>query len=225
MTGPAEITGLTAAVAAGVITSLHCAGMCGPLACTVCLKPCGRGSHTAAAGYHLARTASYGLVGLGAGLIGRPLADLLDAGGTRTMAWIFVLFFLAIATGLDKRLRLPLPASPAARLLAPAGKHGPLAASATLGFFTPLLPCAPLYLVVAAAALSGSALTGAGIMLAFAAGTIPLLWLLQTQLFRLGQRINPAAMDWTRRGLALVGVVLLLMRSTYTAATGCHLCP
>ena len=31
-----EITGPMAALMAGLVTSLHCAGMCGPLACAAC---------------------------------------------------------------------------------------------------------------------------------------------------------------------------------------------
>ncbi|HRJ73665.1 MAG TPA: sulfite exporter TauE/SafE family protein, partial [Terrimicrobiaceae bacterium] len=57
----AEIHGPAAACLAGLITSLHCLGMCGPISCAACLR---RGADlAAAAGYHAARVASYALAG------------------------------------------------------------------------------------------------------------------------------------------------------------------
>ena len=221
----AEITGPAAALAAGFITSLHCVGMCGPLACTACSRAGGAGSMSATLVYHGSRLVSYTLVGLAAGLIGRRLSDALTGGATSWMTWLFVLFFLAVVVGLDKRVRVPLPKSTMAWLGATSARCGARGRAGVLGCFTPLLPCAPLYLVVVAAALSGSAWAGGSIMAAFAFGTVPLLLILQSQFFRLGTRWSPVTMDYLRRGLALVGVVLLLMRGTYSAPSGCPMCP
>lgn len=224
MTTP-EVTGPLAALLAGLITSLHCVGMCGPLACTACARGGGAGSVPATFVYHGSRIVSYALVGAAAGLVGRRLSDALLGGVTGWLAWLFVLFFLAVVVGLDKRIRVPMPKSTMAWLGATSAKCGPRGRAGVLGFFTPLLPCAPLYLVVAAAALSGSAWAGGSIMIAFAFGTVPLLLALQTQFFRLGARWSPATLDYARRGLALVSVVLLLVRGTYSASTGCPMCP
>lgn len=221
----AEITGPAAALLAGVITSLHCVGMCGPLACAACVKGESRGSMTATFVYHGTRMISYALVGVAAGLIGRRLSDALLGGATTWMTWLFVLFFLLVVLGLDKRLRVPMPKGTMAWLGGVSSRCGVKARAGVLGFFTPLLPCAPLYLVVVAAALSGSAWSGGAIMAAFAVGTMPLLLVLQSQLFSLGTRWSPATMDYVRRGLALASVVLLLMRGTYSASTGCPMCP
>ncbi len=220
-----DITGPLAAFLAGLITSLHCVGMCGPLACSACSRSGGKGSLTAAVVYHGTRLISYTLVGVAAGLVGRRLADALSGGATRWMTWLFVIFFLAVALGLDKRLRVPIPMRAQAWLGKRASERGLWGRAGILGFFTPLLPCAPLYLVVMAAALSGSVWDGGSIMLAFALGTIPLLFLLQSQVFRLGATWSPRTMDYLRRGLALVSVALLLVRGTYSATTGCPMCP
>ena len=72
----ASVNSPAAAFIAGLITSLHCAGMCGPLACA--LMP-GRGDrtdgNTVSTVYHVARIASYTLLGGIAGGLGRqPLA-------------------------------------------------------------------------------------------------------------------------------------------------------
>lgn len=224
MTAAADITGPLAALLAGLVTSLHCVGMCGPLACSACTRRGGKGSLMAACVYHGSRLASYALVGVAAALAGRRLADALSSGATRWMTWVFVIFFLAVALGLDKRLRVPMPMRAQMWLGARASGRGVLGRAGILGFFTPLLPCAPLYLVVMAAALSGSVAAGGAIMLAFALGTIPLLFLLQSQFFRFGALWSPRTMDYMRRGLALVSVALLLVRGTYSASTGCPMC-
>jgi sulfite exporter TauE/SafE len=225
MISPAEITGPMAALLAGLITSLHCVGMCGPLACSACARGGGKGSVLATFIYHGMRVFAYTLVGVAAGLVGRRLSEALMGGSTAWMTWIFVIFFLTVVVGLDKRLRIPMPRGALAWLGTASANCGPSGRAGVLGFFTPLLPCAPLYLVVAAAALSGSALSGATVMAAFGLGTIPLLLALQSQYFLLGSRWSPQTMDYLRRGLALASVVLLLVRGTYTGPAACPLCP
>jgi len=213
------IAGPFAALVAGLVTSLHCAGMCGPLACAVCLKSNGAGSLPAAAAYHGFRIISYGVVGLLAGLIGRAVADVLLGGTGRWLTWAFVVFFVFVATGLDKRIRFPLAGNWMAKCLG--GRDATPVRAAMLGALTPLIPCGPFYLIVAAAALSGSAVSGAWVMLAFAAGTVPLIFALQSQYFRIGARFSPGLLDRLRRALAVVSIGLLVYRG---AADSCPLC-
>ncbi|MBX3274522.1 MAG: sulfite exporter TauE/SafE family protein [Sandaracinaceae bacterium] len=61
----------TAAAAAGLASSVHCAAMCGPLAAVAGRTP------RAAAAYHGARLASYALAGGIAGATGTLLSDAL----------------------------------------------------------------------------------------------------------------------------------------------------
>ncbi len=219
-----ELVGPSAALAAGIVTSLHCAGMCGPLACAACTSPGKQSGSLPAATYHLSRMTSYLLLGAVAGALGSGISEALLSGATRSMTWVFALFFLAVAVGLDKRLRFPSGGLLVARGFQQASSFGPVGKAGTLGFLTPLLPCAPLYLVVAAAALSGSAFSGALLMTSFGIGTIPLLFLVQNRLSALGGRWSAQRMDLLRRGLALTSVVLLVVRGSYTASTGCPMC-
>lgn len=220
----AQITGPAAAFVAGLITSLHCVGMCGPLACAACTSKCGRESNSAGGVYHATRVASYVLIGIAAGFFGERISATLLGGATRGMTWLFVLFFLAVVIGLDKRFKLPAPGAWAAGMFSRAQKAGPFAKAATLGTLTPLLPCAPLYLVVAAAALSGSWQTGGLIMGVFGLGTVPLLFAVQNRLSAIERNWSPRAMDFVRRGLALASVILLLVRGTYSPQSGCPMC-
>jgi sulfite exporter TauE/SafE len=74
---------------------------------------------------------------------------------------------------------------------------------------TPLLPCGPLYFLLSLALLSGSALRGAEVLLAFGLGTVPLLWLAQANYRWLRARTGPRLLARAQSALAL-GVALLL---------------
>jgi len=216
----AAAMGPAAALFAGLLTSLHCAGMCGPLACAACARSHGPGSLSAAASYHACRLLSYTVVGFLAGWIGRAVSDVLLGGTTRWLTWAFVVFFVLVATGLDKRLTLPLAGRWMSACLG-MGDAAPLRA-AILGTLTPFIPCGPLYLIVAAAALSGSAVSGGLVLLAFGAGTVPLMLALQSQLFRFGTRFSPLTLDRLRRGLAAASVALLVYRGMGNPAFLCR---
>lgn len=221
-----EIAGPGAAFVAGLITSLHCVGMCGPLAHTVCASPCQAGcakqerTLTPALTYHTARIVSYTVLGGVAALLGRRISEAFLGGAAQGMLWVFALFFLAVALGFDKRIPLPRWGI---RVLGNRGMRG-AGAPAFLGFFTPTLPCAPLYLMVAAAALANSWLSGALIMAAFGAGTFPLLFVAQNRLAWLEARWGPRGMEWTRRTLAAVSLALVLARGFSSASGACLMC-
>ena len=75
----AGITGPITALVAGLITSLHCAGMCGPLACA--LMPAKRDDadpQLVSTVYHVTRLAGYTVLGALAGGIGRWPLTLLE---------------------------------------------------------------------------------------------------------------------------------------------------
>src|SRR5688572_9364038 len=106
----AGITGPGSALLAGLVTSLHCAGMCGPLACS--LMPARRDEthpHTLATVYHLCRLTGYTLRGALVGGLGRLPLSFVGDGLMRYLPWLLVLFFVAVAVRFDQRLpRLPL---------------------------------------------------------------------------------------------------------------------
>ena len=96
----------------------------------------------------------------------------------------------------------------------------PAVSSAALGLATPLLPCGPLYFLIALAFLSGSAVRGAEFMLAFGLGTVPLLWLAQTQLGRTRRWMTPAWNERVRVGLALTAALVVAWRLRSTLGLG-----
>jgi sulfite exporter TauE/SafE len=214
----AAVNSPAAAFVAGLITSLHCVGMCGPLACA--LMPVRRDQGdplTVSSVYHLARLASYAVLGGLAGGLGQAPLHWLNHDVLRWLPWVLVLFFVALAFRWDRLLRRPaLLGGLTLRLSQWAGRRPRLEAAAALGFATPLLPCGPLYFIVSLALLSGSALRGLEFMLAFGLGTVPLLWLAQSQFQWIRRKLSPLWLDRLRLGFAL-GTALIIawrLRST-----------
>jgi len=204
-----------AAFTAGLVTSIHCSGMCGPLTCAFFAAKPGSPREIQISGgiYHLSRLVAYATIGGILGASGHSAAKALFAGAPgRLLPWAFVVLFLMIAFRLDRFVpvirtftavfhRLKFNTMPRFRM------------SAVLGLATPFLPCGPLYAVFAVALFAGSFLNGAILMASFAFGTMPLYWLLQSQYFRLQHRFSPGSLQWVRQGLALVSALLLVARA------------
>jgi sulfite exporter TauE/SafE len=212
------ITGPGTAFLAGLVTSLHCAGMCGPLACAVLPSPReDTDVHTASTVYQLARLVGYGLLGALAGGIGRVPLSWLSDGVVRYLPWLFVFFFLAVAVRFDQRLpRIPVLGRAYHWLSGRLRGRSRLQSAATLGLATPLLPCGPLYFLLSLALLSGSAVSGAETLLAFGLGTVPLLWFAQVNYHWLQLKLGPVWLGRVQATLA-IGAALLIswrLRST-----------
>lgn len=214
----ASVNTPVAALLAGLVTSLHCVGMCGPLACMLAPSREERTDPlTVAATYHLSRLFGYALLGALAGGLGALPAGWLGSGWTLAFPWLLVAYFVAVALGLGRwtprGLLKPLWLSTLPWKLRGwlAGKNRVLAAG-TVGLATPLLPCGPLYFLVALATFSGSALGGAEFLLAFGLGTVPLLWILQANHGWLARKVGPVGLARARAGLALVTALVLAWR-------------
>jgi uncharacterized protein len=202
-----------AALAAGLVTSLHCAGMCGPLACWLSPVKTKEDPTLIFSTYQVTRLMSYTLLGAAAGgLGGLPLAWL----GTtflRYLPWALVIFFLVTAFRLHRNLRRPLVlVRMGFRVQGWVQGRSRVSAAAILGTATPLLPCGPLYLVAALAALSGSAARGASFLLAFGLGTLPLLWFTQTQFGWLRSKIPARWIGRVQAAMALIAAAVISWR-------------
>lgn len=219
-----------AAFVAGLVTSLHCVGMCGPLSCAWAVGG-GKGGSSFVAQtslYHLGRVASYTLVGSLAGLVGYMPLTWFQKGPGLVLPWLLVLVFLLVGVGLDSWLPKPKFLSAALRTIQ--GRLFRLASSwraLLLGVVTPLLPCGPLYVMFALAMANGSPWKGGEFALAFGLGTLPLLFLAQTQIHWLGGRLQPKTMRYLQRGLALAAAVVMAWRLRGTLEAGgeptcCH---
>lgn len=170
---------------ASLAGSLHCAGMCGALAATSCTGCRAAGQSAAAlAMYHLTRGAAYAAAGAIAGALGGALDLGGELIGVQRLAGIGA-GVAVMLTGVALVMRhggfaahASVPES-VERLLAAghraAMRVSPVPRAAAIGALSVLLPCGWLWAFVAVAAGTGSALAGTLAMIAFWAGSVPIL--------------------------------------------------
>lgn len=198
----------------GAAGSLHCMGMCGPLALALPGVPGGTGRRIAGVLlYNGGRTLTYSAYGALFGAVGGRiawfgwqqrmsvglgialLAYLLLSGRLRQVGSRRLMPFdmARLRTQLSRQLFDPRPT---ARLLA--------------GILNGMLPCGLVYMALAGAALAGSSLNGMAFMAAFGFGTLPAMaglmltgGLLRPGLRRELSRAYPAV-------LAVMGCLLIL---------------
>ncbi len=210
------ISGGTMAFIAGLATSPHCVGMCGPIGCAV--LPMGKGEgfkslQWAAASYHMTRALAYTLVGAMAGALGSVLVHAFSMAPAKILPWLLVAMLVAIALRIDHWIPKPRWWGRTYGRVTRHLRNVPRpAVGALLGAATPLLPCGPLYMLFALALFGGSPLFGAEIGLGFALGTIPLLWLGQSGFFAFHGRMSPLALRWTQFTLAISAAALVAWR-------------
>ena len=184
MTGPLAL-GAALLAFSGIA---HCAAMCGGFVASAFAPAPGPGPRLrpvlAALALHGGRLASYATAGAVAGALGATPALLL--GSARFQAVLFSLAALAlVVTGLRiAGVRVVRPASAAwaeplwrratglARALA---RSDSFPRRLGLGVLWGWAPCALVYSALPLALVSGSALRGAAVMLAFGLGTLPAL--------------------------------------------------
>ena len=212
---------LAGALVAGLATSLHCAGMCGPLACGVGMLAKSESERMAAASaYHAGRLSAYTTIGALCGALGKEPLGWFFHSPAVLLPWALVIALLLLATGLEKKIPRPAFLMRFIAWLRFKTQKLPVIAGAGLtGLFTPFLPCGPLYAVFLALLASGSAARGAEVALAFGLGTVPLLWVAQHQFQRLRKKLTPTGMARIQRGLALVTALVLAWRLHDTLPT------
>lgn len=209
-----EITTPLAAFWAGMVTSLHCVGMCGPLFCAFCYKELGKENpFPSLALYHAARLVSYALISGLAGGLGSRLAYMWSGKIQVFLPWAFVIFFVFLAFGWEKTLPgfSKIGGMIFGRGALPFSRNVMLKAG-FLGLATPFIPCGPLYLVFGVCLVSGSWGTGALMGAAFALGTMPLMMLAQAKFVSMGRLMGPQKLRRAQCVLAIVSVLLLVSR-------------
>lgn len=185
--------------------------MCGPLACS--LMPV-RGDRAdpqvISTVYHVSRLSGYALLGGIAGGLGKLPLSWVSQSMLRWLPWMLVLMFLALALRWDRYLpKIAALGRLTWKLNGWMRGRSRVQAAAALGLATPLLPCGPLYFVVGLALLAGSGLRGIEVMLAFGLGTVPLLWLAQSQFHWVRQHVSPLWFSRIRVSLALTTALII----------------
>lgn len=205
--------GATAFIA-GLVTSVHCVAMCGPLSCAFSpTRQTDAPVSVVLTGYHLGKLFAYTLIGALAGAFGSVVVNTVSDSWLNFLPWILVAFFLVVAFRLDRYFPKPVWLGKVygrgTRRFNQLSK--PLAAT-LIGLASPLLPCGPLYIIFGLCLFTGSALRGAEFALGFGLGTLPLLWLAQSQFMRLQQYLKPDTLLRVQRIAALLAAVVIMWR-------------
>ncbi|MEM6782199.1 MAG: sulfite exporter TauE/SafE family protein [Bacteroidota bacterium] len=206
---------LLAGVVFGFVGSVHCVGMCGPLALALPGAAVTRVRFFAGRLlYNLGRATTYAALGALLGALGAVVAF---AGWQRWLAFglgvtLVVLALVPVARrtlgrfeGTTARWLGPLLAR-----VGPLYQRGGLPALFAVGLLNGLLPCGFVYAALATAIASGSIAGGASFMAAFGLGTLPAMFALSVAGRRMSARWRTRLARWAPLGLAVVGVLLIL---------------
>ena len=199
------------AIALGLLGSLHCAAMCGPLMLALPVQTGGPLAFgVGRLGYQLGRVMTYALLGIVAGLAGKSLfligAQRWISIGLGILILVGFLFSRKLAlAGPIVHLVLRLKSAMSAQL-----KKRTLTSLLLLGMLNGLLPCGLVYVAMAGAFAQGSTLRAAIYMTLFGFGTLPTMLAIS-----LSGRIFPPTFRLKLQklvtfGACLVAVLLIL---------------
>lgn len=195
----------------GLVGSLHCAGMCGPL---VLALPSTTGTWVATISgkllYNAGRVLTYCILGALFGLLGQTL---VFAGAQR---WLSLGAGVVILGGLliSMRYKLATPATLfVGRLrsgMSRALKARTLPSLLALGFLNGFLPCGLVYVACAGAVATGGFVPSIGYMLLFGFGTIPMMLGLALLGGNLQAAIRLRFQRWIPAGVLCVALLLIV---------------
>ncbi len=206
----------------GLLTSLHCVGMCGAIVLAYSTSPISFGGAVSLhrnplalhAAYNGGRILSYALLGAIVGLLGMTLS------GFERVAEVVAIVSgaIMIVAGLAMLGVLPFPTtlSFGGNSFGVGKLHGKLIreksflSKFSLGFLTPVLPCGLLYAMLAKAAAAGSVANGAMTMAVFGFGMAPSLMLLGGMSSFFSVKMRKRAEMIAAATIILMGVTLVL---------------
>ncbi len=196
----------------GLLGGTHCVGMCGGIVGALAMGAPARCSLLLA--YNAGRILSYAVAGAIVGAIGEASIALAGQLPLRGILYLFAnlmlialgLYLLGVSSALafTERIgdRLWRKLQPLTRRYLPA--RSPLQAF-PLGLLWGWLPCGLVYSALATALSSGSAAQGAGLMLAFGAGTLPAI-IASALGIRALARLNKGALVRSIVGLTIAAI-------------------
>lgn len=214
---------ILAAFFIGFFGSLHCIGMCGPIAIALPVPksspPDGRAGNisfiTGRLLYNLGRVVTYSFLGALFGLLG----DRIALTGTQQIVSIALGVIIIIAVLLPQKnknyfAQHPITQRLAQPLKANIGvlfKKGTFSAMFLIGILNGFLPCGLVYVAIAGAIASGDAISGAAVMMLFGFGTVPAMFAATV----FGKFINIGLRTKLRKAtpyLAIVLAVIFILR-------------
>jgi len=200
----------------GLFGSLHCIGMCGPIAIALPVPDSSNVSFFfGRLLYNIGRVVSYSVLGAIFGLVGQRIA----LAGVQQFVSIFLGVIIIIAVLMPQKqknyfIQHPLVQKVTQPLKTNIGllfKKGTLFSMISIGILNGFLPCGFVYIGLAGAIASGDMISGAAVMFLFGVGTIPAMF--TATIF--GKYINIGIRKKLRKAtpyLAMILAVLFILR-------------
>lgn len=208
---------------ASLIGSLHCVGMCGPFALVAGSNAKNRSAAVApTVAYSFGRLISYSMVGFVFGTLGLAFNSTFSFSYWQQTATLFA-GVLMILVGLIAVLRysgwsidFPSIAFPLQKILQAGFRKTvalpPLTRATVIGLLTSLMPCGWLYAFGISAAGTGSPWLGMLLMMAFWAGTVPIMAALMLGFSHFGNRLQHQLPLMMASLIILLGVFTIFNR-------------
>jgi sulfite exporter TauE/SafE len=216
MAGMTEMAAATAAGSvdyslafiAGFLGSGHCLGMCGALVSGYFMNSGKSRSYWPYLAYQFARISVYTLVGMAAASLGIVLVAGGLFGQVQSILQMFigiVVIFLALGIlgwiPFQGAVRL-LPMQVLRKGFASSRTKGPVVGAMIAGFLNGLMPCPLTFAMAVKATTASSVLEGGALMLAFGAGTLPMMVFVSIAFGKISANI---------RGLMLKAAALIMI--------------
>ncbi|WP_179020228.1 sulfite exporter TauE/SafE family protein [Winogradskyella forsetii] len=200
---------LVSALILGLLGSLHCVGMCGPIAFMLPVDRSNSFKKVSQIGaYHLGRLLAYSMIGLVFGLVGKSFSLF---GIQQQLSIVIGILMIAIVLLPQKtigkyNLSKPLykVISKVKSALGKALKKKTADTFLTIGFLNGFLPCGLVYMAVFGSVATGSLFEGSLYMVLFGLGTIPLM----TSAIYLGKVLNSTVKQRIQKAIPIFVVII-----------------
>ncbi|MDC6367109.1 MULTISPECIES: sulfite exporter TauE/SafE family protein [Flavobacteriaceae] len=171
---------LASAIVLGLLGSLHCLGMCGPIAFMLPLDRKSKSKKLLQLSiYHFGRALAYGIMGLVFGFVGKGLYLFGFQQKLSILIGAVMILLVVIPAKYVKKFSVAKPvygllSKIKSRLGAELQKKTP-DTFLTIGFLNGFLPCGLVYMALLGAIALGNPLEGGLYMILFGMGTVPLM--------------------------------------------------
>ena len=200
---------LWTALVLGLAGSLHCIGMCGPIAIALPIGPGSKFSYTVGRlAYNIGRAVTYALLGLVCGFVGRTI---LMAGYQQVLSialGILILLAVLLPSGLLAKITgMSFHARIVGRLQglwARMFRKSSVSSLFVVGLLNGFLPCGLVYVALAGSIATTSPLYGAAYMAIFGLGTLPVMFAMAM----LGRVVGVGFRNKLRKVVPVAGVLL-----------------
>lgn len=202
---------LAAGLSLGLLSSLHCVGMCGPLALSLPLQGFSKnGRLIGILLYHFGRISSYVMLGLVTGMIGEQITIAGYQQWFSMAAGVLLMAYLLLSLRYRQRPGRSWLYRKVQAMIIHYLQHPTFRGMLLTGIGNGLLPCGMVYLAVISAAVTGTVASASVFMLCFGLGTFPLMGMLSFTGMYMKPALRRSLQKFSPYITACIAVMLIL---------------